>query len=175
MGTIINWFSVPEHSFGCFIILTIIVATLAVTNIILYSRNRRKHHFKPTTTISLVGVYVVIIVLVLFAVFALFLVDKRYDNYMNMLAQSPRTDPVEVSVLDMQANTLTISTLVVTIAGIVLTVLTIYKERKAEISKKALDESIAKIQQAEDAIKSLSNIVSLTFVGEKQRECYCGE
>ena len=156
------------------ILLVIAVAILVFCHIRQYFNNRIKKFYSKINTPSLIGIYVVIILLIGFAVYAIYHVGIKYNNYLDTLKATgfAADDIAKLSIFDMQANTLAISTLVVTIASIVLTILTLYKDRKAEINSQRLEESRIQIQQAEEAIKNLSNIVSLTFVQENQRECY---
>lgn len=171
MQKLITWIGNPQTSSIIILALCIFVASLFIWQIFQSRKRTSINFYSKIKSPSLFGVYIIILILIAFATFAICYISSKYNRYLDMLgkAQLPLTD---LTILDMQANTLTISTLVVTIASIVLTILTLYKERKAEINSRSIEEGLAKIQQAEKAIKDLSDIVSLTFVQENQRECY---
>ena len=109
-------------------------------------------------------------IVLIFFIVVICRIDRLYSRYSN-LPRNELTD-IEITLADMQANTMVICTLAVTTAGLVLTLLTLYKERKNEINERVIQDNIRKIAEAEEAIKGLSNIVSITFVNEKQREVY---
>lgn len=149
------------------IIAIIVIAIMLAYIMISLAISRKRDAIRQ---FSFFSVQIVIILLITFAFCVIFYIKEVYDRYITIPKSGLAS--VELSLVDMQANTLAISALVVTLAGIVLTILTIYKEKKAEINNNLVEESIIKLRNAEEAIKGLANIVSIQFVGEKHKECY---
>jgi len=155
---------------------TLIIITLGVVallfvidfikRVIFYRKNKELKRF------GFEDVKLVISLLIVFFIIVVSYLKSGYDSYLNSVPQNAVN--AATAIADMQANTLTIAGLVVALASLILTVLTIYKEKKANYDNHLINQSYETIKKAEQAIKELANIASIQFVGEKQREFYSG-
>lgn len=132
-----------------------------------------KHDFNRTKNIgnSFRGIYFTVTILIMFAIVAIDYLKSNYDQHKQIVLESEQ-DAISLSLIDMQSATLAISALVVTLASVIISVLTLYRERKTEINNQYIDESIRNIEIADKEIQALSTIISIQFIDENQRECY---
>ena len=170
MDKVFEWISNPIISSILLFVYGILLLGILSSFIIRRIKNKPSYKKYFYRTISMSAVYAVVFVVLIFFIVVICRIDRLYSRYSN-LPRNELTD-IEITLADMQANTMVICTLAVTTAGLVLTLLTLYKERKNEINERVIQDNIRKIAEAEEAIKGLSNIVSITFVNEKQREVY---
>lgn len=173
MDTLINWYKLPQNSLAVIGVLVVLVFLLIIKEIISFAITRRrvyKKYLARMKSVSMTGIYIVTIILSILSVYIIHHINSLRERYSQL--SMDQLSGVEITLADMQANTLTICAIVLTITTIIISLLMLYKERKSEINERRIDENIKEIEDAEEAIKKLSNIVSMTFVGEKQRECY---
>ena len=76
------------------------------------------------------------------------------------------------SLVSMQANTLTVTAIIITISSIIISVLTIYRERKAEINSERVDQSIQKLNNSEKMTQELAAISSIVLLDDEQQEVF---
>lgn len=120
---------------------------------------------------SFIGLYITILALIVFAVIVIGYLKVNYDSY-KISAMNTLTDPVSITIANMQATTLAISTLVVTMASIIIAILTLFRERKTELNNKEIEKSLSQLAKADAELQALSSIISIQFIDERQRECY---
>lgn len=144
----------------------------------------QKNENKPTK-LSNLGPYICVALLVIFGIMAILYMRQNYDNY-NSAIKRYRGSITELRIADMQAATLAIATLVVTLAGVTLTVLSILRERKNDAMERKIENQIEKLSagqnelesyrnkilKAEREIHDIANLASIQYIGEEQRECY---
>lgn len=117
-----------------------------------------------------VGIFRSICLLILFFICVIVYLKNNADAFFR--TASSTISAMEMELLDMQATTLTITSLVVTLASIIIAILTIYRDRRNEYNQSIIDESLRKLNAAEKTIRGISNIIAIQFVGESHRECY---
>lgn len=147
-------------------------------------KKKQKNENTPVKHNNL-GPYVCVALLVIFGILVILYMRQNYDMY-NAAIRRYRGSITELRIADMQASTLAISTLVVTLAGITLTVLSILRERKSDALEQKIESQIEKLSagqkelelyrnkiiQAEEEIRDIANLASIQYIGEEQRECY---
>lgn len=148
----------------CLFVLIFIILFFQITSF--FRRFRKKTINRSTLSISFP-----IILLIIFSCFVLMYIKTNYDAYKKAI-ENNSISVVELSVVDMQASTLAISALVVTLASIILTILTLYHEKRNEENKKDIEKSVQKIKQTETELRTLASLTSIQFIDERQRECY---
>lgn len=112
----------------CFLLLVMIISILCRKNNSLqtwWAKNK-----------SFLHIDFVVILLLAFSVYVVSYIKNNYDRYASI--PNDGISAIEFSLVDMQANTLAICALVVTLASIILTILTIYKEKRQSSTTKFL-------------------------------------
>ena len=131
------------------------------------------------------GPYVCVALLVIFGILTILYMRLNYDKYDAAIRNYPGS-VAELRIADMQAVTLAVATLVVTLAGVTLTVLSILRERKNDALERKIETQIEKLSEgeneleryreriikAESEIRDIANLASIQYIGEDQRECY---
>lgn len=154
--------------FACFVfslILLILIFDFIFRTIYLLKKKQPK-------PIGFDDIKTVTVLLIVFFTGVLIYLKSGYDRYLGTISEY--RDIAELSILDMQANTLTIASLVVALASIILSVLTFYKEKKANQYDEILNQNLSKIKEAEIYMLELADISSLQFIDDSYKDFYAG-
>lgn len=116
-----------------------------------------------------VGIIVSLIISIAFLILSV--VIYKMISY-NDIARTYCDKPLELSVADMQASTLSIATLIVTFSSIVLAILSIYREKKADDKVKKIEETSSRLEKSEQYIKALVNISSVQLISPENSDFY---
>ncbi len=120
---------------------------------------------------SFITVGIIISLIISIAFLILSVVIYKMISY-NDIARTYCDKPLELSVADMQASTLSIATLIVTFSSIVLAILSIYREKKADDKVKKIEETSSRLEKSEQYIKALVNISSVQLISPENSDFY---
>ena len=151
--------------------LIIIIVQLLIDFYFIYRLGALSSDKKKLNRESFAGIYITIGILIVFAMLAISYLKVNYDSFKSATSVAT-VDPITASIANMQTATLAISSLVVTLASIIIAILTLYRDRKTELNNQAIDESLKKLAKADSELQALSSIISIQFIDERQRECY---
>lgn len=151
--------------------LILIVVQLVINLYFFYRLRKLTQQNKKLNRESFTGIYITIAILIIFAMFAIGYLKVNFDSF-KKAAEGFLTDPLTASIANMQTATLAISSLVVTLASIIIAILTLYRDRKTELNNIAIEESLNILSMADAELQTLSSIISIQFIDERQRECY---
>ncbi len=114
---------------------------------------------------------IVIIVLACVALNITRYVYADIETYQTLRGNVTMTE-LELKIADMQSHTLAISALCVALATIIISMLSILRERRLEISLQELEQSNIRAQQLEESIRTLMNITAVYYLSSDEKDYY---
>lgn len=97
--------------------------------------------------------------------------DNEESNH-NQLAQSQSESDLVSNLISMQANTLSVTVMIVTISCIIISILTIYREKKAETNNQKVEDSLKKLEKTESIIQEIAAISSALLLNDNQKDFF---
>lgn len=97
--------------------------------------------------------------------------DNEEANH-NQLDQSNSGTDLVSNLISMQANTLSVTVTIVTISCIIISILTIYREKKAEINNQKVEDSLKKLEKTESIIQEIAAISSALLLNDNQKDFF---
>lgn len=136
------------------------------------------------------GVEIIFVMLILFGMLIVQKTSLNFEHIMNSTnsyllngiessdktSNSKDNDTSESELINnlitMQANTLSVTVTIVTISCIIISILTIYRERKTEINSRKVDESLKVLEDTESIVQEIAAISSVLLLNEKQKDFF---
>lgn len=97
--------------------------------------------------------------------------DNEEANH-NHLDQSKSESDLVSNLISMQANTLSVTVTIVTISCIIISILTIYREKKAESNNQKVEDSLKKLEKTESIIQEIAAISSALLLNDNQKDFF---
>ena len=148
-----------------------VVIISCLTLLIGFVVGKTTNHMQKKGYLGFGDVYLIVFLLVVFGGVVVWYLKIDYDLFIDTVL-SVSTNPLEFGIANMQANTLAVATIVVTISGIVITALTLYRERKADVNNVKIEEELRKLAETRKMIHDLADISAIQFMGTDEREYY---
>lgn len=146
---------------------------------------KKKHNLASFMTVE-----VVFVVMILLGMLIINKTSLEYENILttteeysyqksaNEVANSKQSNnsnseqDLVSNLISMQANTLSVTVMIVTISCIIISILTIYREKKAEINNQKVEDSLKKLEKTESIIQEIAAISSVLLLKDNQKDFF---
>ncbi len=147
-STLQGWRGIAFASLSIYIVITVILLV-----------RKKKNILEPIISLG-----------ILFSCLVMLIVTTDIEEY--KMSCKSNYSLAELSILDMQANTLAISGIAIALGSVIIAILSFVREKKVDKYNIAIENNVQKIKQSEELIKTLTNVISIQFIEQKNKELY---
>lgn len=124
-----------------------------------------------TNNFNSISILIVVLLLVIAGIVISGYIYSDLSAYQTLREGVTESD-VEIRLADMQSHTLAITALCVTIASIIISVLSLFRENRLMASQQKLEESQRHVLQLEDTMRTLLNVTAVYYLSSDEKDYY---